>query len=86
MVRVEAGGAWRGDWHFGNGDWTWMGLNLPLPRVLGREVGGMVGEIGPGARAVTLGDRATIPFHEADGTRPYCRAERVRLAPSGAAV
>ncbi|MGZ9112277.1 MAG: alcohol dehydrogenase catalytic domain-containing protein, partial [Rhodoplanes sp.] len=74
VVRVEASGVCRSDWHFWNEDWTWMGLKLPLPTVLGHEVGGVVEEVGPDVRTVKVGDRVTIPFHEADGTCPYCRA------------
>lgn len=74
LVRVEASGVCRSDWHFWNQDWTWMGLNLQLPSVLGHEVGGVVEEVGPEVRTVKVGDRVTIPFHEADGTCPYCRA------------
>jgi Alcohol dehydrogenase GroES-like domain len=37
VVRVEASGICRSDWHFWNEDWTWMGLNLQLPTVLGHE-------------------------------------------------
>lgn len=74
VVRVEASGVCRSDWHFWNEDWTWMGLKLPLPTVLGHEVGGVVEELGADVRTVKVGDRVTIPFHEADGTCLYCRA------------
>jgi D-arabinose 1-dehydrogenase-like Zn-dependent alcohol dehydrogenase len=73
LVRVEACGICRSDWHFWNQDWTWMGLTLPLPTVLGHEVGGIVEEVGSDVRSVKVGDQVTIPFHEADGTCPYCR-------------
>jgi D-arabinose 1-dehydrogenase-like Zn-dependent alcohol dehydrogenase len=79
VVRVEASGVCRSDWHFWNEDWTWMGLNLQLPTVLGHEVGGVVEEVGPDVRTVGVGDRVTIPFHEADGTCPYCRAGHQNL-------
>jgi D-arabinose 1-dehydrogenase-like Zn-dependent alcohol dehydrogenase len=79
VVRVEASGICRSDWHFWNEDWTWMGLKLPLPTVLGHEVGGVVEEVGPDVRTVKVGDRVTIPFHEADGTCPYCRAGHQNL-------
>jgi D-arabinose 1-dehydrogenase-like Zn-dependent alcohol dehydrogenase len=57
VVRVEACGVCRSDWHFWNEDWTWMGLKLPLPTVLGHEVGGVVEEVGPDVRTVKVGDR-----------------------------
>lgn len=74
VVRVEASGVCRSDWRFWNQDWTWVGVNVPLPAVMGHEVGGVVVEVGRDVRAVKVGDRVTIPFHEADGTCPQCRA------------
>jgi len=38
MVRVEASGVCRSDWHFWNQDLAWMGLNLALPANTGHEV------------------------------------------------
>jgi D-arabinose 1-dehydrogenase-like Zn-dependent alcohol dehydrogenase len=64
VVRVEASGVCRSDWHFWNQDWGWMGLNLLLPTVLGHEVGGVVEEVGRDVRTVKVGDRATwVPNH-----------------------
>jgi threonine dehydrogenase-like Zn-dependent dehydrogenase len=48
-----------------------MGFNLRLPTVLGHEVGGVVEEVGPNVRTVKVGDRVTIPFHDADGELPF---------------
>ena len=42
LVRVVASGICRTDWHVWNGDWTWAGLELPLPITLGHEIGGVV--------------------------------------------
>jgi len=74
VVRVEASGICRSDWHFWNHDLTWVGLNLALPANTGHEVGGVIEEVGRDVHAVKVGDRVTIPFHESDGTCPYCRA------------
>jgi len=74
VVRVEACGICRSDWHFWNEDMGWIGMNLELPAVLGHEVGGVVEEVGPDVRTVKVGDRVTIPFHESDGTCVECRA------------
>ena len=51
-----------------------MGFNLRLPTVLGHEVGGVVEEVGPNVRTVKVGDRVTIPFHDADGVTVFRRA------------
>lgn len=74
VVRVEASGVCRSDWHFWNQDLAWIGFNLPLPANTGHEVGGVVEEIGRDVRTIKVGDRVTIPFHESDGTCPECRA------------
>jgi D-arabinose 1-dehydrogenase-like Zn-dependent alcohol dehydrogenase len=74
VVRVEASGVCRSDWHFWNQDLAWMGFNLALPANTGHEVGGVVEEIGRNVRGIKVGDRVTIPFHEADGTCLQCRA------------
>lgn len=74
VVRVEASGVCRSDWHFWNQDLGWIGFNLALPTSTGHEVGGVVEEVGRDVRTLKVGDRVTIPFHESDGTCPECRA------------
>lgn len=74
VVRVEVSGVCRSDWHFWNQDLGWIGFNLPLPANTGHEVGGVVEEVGRDVRTIKVGDRVTIPFHEADGTCMECRA------------
>jgi D-arabinose 1-dehydrogenase-like Zn-dependent alcohol dehydrogenase len=74
VVRVEACGVCRSDWHFWNQDLAWIGFNLPLPTNTGHEVGGVVECVGRDVRTIKVGDRVTIPFHESDGTCPECRA------------
>ena len=46
IVRVEASGVCRSDWHFWNQDLGWMGFNLKLPANTGHEVGGVIEEVG----------------------------------------
>jgi D-arabinose 1-dehydrogenase-like Zn-dependent alcohol dehydrogenase len=79
VVRVEAEGICRTDWHVWNGDWGWVGMTPDLPLVLGHELGGQVVAIGAEVRRVAVGDRVTAPFHEACGTCPYCLAGRSNL-------
>jgi propanol-preferring alcohol dehydrogenase len=74
VIRVEASGVCRSDWHIWNQDLTWMGLDIALPANTGHEIGGVVEEVGRDVRTITVGDRVTVPFHEADGTCPDCRA------------
>lgn len=79
VIRVEASGVCRSDWHFWNQDLSWMGFHLALPANTGHEVGGVVEEVGPDVRTIKVGDRVTIPFHESDGVCPYCHAGRQNL-------
>jgi D-arabinose 1-dehydrogenase-like Zn-dependent alcohol dehydrogenase len=74
VIRVEASGVCRSDWHHWNQDLGWLGMNLALPANTGHEVGGVIEEVGRDVRTIKVGDRVTIPFHEADGTCPHCRA------------
>jgi len=68
LIRVEACGVCRSDWHFWNQD-----MELKLPAIPGHEVGGVVEEVGRDVKNIKVGDRVTIPFHESDGTCPQCR-------------
>ncbi|MBC7290372.1 MAG: zinc-dependent alcohol dehydrogenase family protein [Actinotalea sp.] len=70
VVRVEATGLCRSDWH------AWMGHDdgVTLPHVPGHELAGTVLEVGPEVRAWRVGDRVTVPFVSACGTCAACRA------------
>jgi D-arabinose 1-dehydrogenase-like Zn-dependent alcohol dehydrogenase len=72
IVRVEACGICRSDWHLWQGDWSWLGIELSLPHVLGHEFGGVVEEVGADVRGFKPGDRVTVPFHMACGHCDYC--------------
>jgi propanol-preferring alcohol dehydrogenase len=73
LVRVEACGICRSDWHVWNGDWTWFGgPPQKIPTVLGHEIGGVVEEVGKNVQKLSKGDRVTIPFHQSCGTCSYC--------------
>ena len=41
MLRVEANGICRSDWHTWVGDWDWIGYALALPWVIGHEFCGV---------------------------------------------
>lgn len=70
VIRVEATGVCRSDWH------AWMGHEqLPsLPHVPGHEMAGTVAAIGSGIRGWTVGDRVTVPFSIGCGTCVTCRS------------
>ena len=79
LVRVVASGICRSDWHLWNGDWTWVGMKMPQPSVLGHEIGGVIEAVGAGVQYVRPGMRVTVPFNLACGHCPYCRDGRQNL-------
>jgi alcohol dehydrogenase len=73
VLRVEANGICRSDWHAWMGDWEWIGLKPALPHVLGHEFSGVVEEVGKEIRNFKRGDRVVVPFSQGEGTCEYCR-------------
>lgn len=84
LVRVTASGICRTDWHVWNGDWTWAGLDLPIPITLGHEIGGIVERVGSGVSHLKPGMRVCVPFNLADGDCPYCRKGMQNLCENAA--
>ncbi|MFJ1736352.1 zinc-dependent alcohol dehydrogenase family protein [Streptomyces sp. NPDC088254] len=70
VVRVEATGLCRSDWH------GWMGHDpdITLPHVPGHELAGVVEEVGDRVTRRRPGDRVTVPFVCGCGTCPSCAA------------
>ncbi|GAX50329.1 zinc-dependent alcohol dehydrogenase family protein [Streptomyces olivochromogenes] len=70
VVRVEATGLCRSDWH------GWMGHDpdITLPHVPGHELAGTVEAVGARVTGWRPGDRVTVPFVCACGTCPSCAA------------
>ncbi|MEU1531236.1 zinc-dependent alcohol dehydrogenase family protein [Streptomyces fagopyri] len=70
VVRVEATGLCRSDWH------GWMGHDpdITLPHVPGHELAGVVEAVGAGVAGWHAGDRVTVPFVCACGSCPSCAA------------
>ncbi|GAA3512654.1 zinc-dependent alcohol dehydrogenase family protein [Aeromicrobium panaciterrae] len=69
VIRVEATGLCRSDWH------GWMGhdSDIRLPHVPGHELAGTIVEVGPNARGLSSGDRVTTPFVIACGRCATCK-------------
>ena len=70
VVRVEATGLCRSDWH----GWQGHDPDITPPHVPGHELAGTVAAVGPGVRDWHPGDRVTVPFVCACGTCPSCKA------------
>ncbi len=79
IIRTEACGICRSDWHLWQHEWTWIGMELVLPRVPGHEIGGEVVECGKEVTRFRPGDRVTVPFHLGCGKCDECWNGRYNL-------
>lgn len=77
VVRVEASGLCRSDWH------AWVGHDdtVALPHVPGHEFAGVVEAVGPGVTRWRAGDRVTAPFVNGCGRCEWCRAGAAQVCP-----
>ncbi|MDQ3634730.1 MAG: zinc-dependent alcohol dehydrogenase family protein [Acidobacteriota bacterium] len=68
VIKVEACGICRSDWH------GWMGNDpdIVLPHVPGHELAGIVEEVGSDIKNWMKGDRVTVPFVGGCGKCPQC--------------
>jgi alcohol dehydrogenase len=77
LVRVEATGLCRSDWHGWRGD----DPGIRLPHVPGHEFAGTVAALGVGVAGWRVGDRVTAPFVYACGSCPECLAGEQQVCP-----
>jgi alcohol dehydrogenase len=70
VIKVEATGVCRSDWH------GWMGhdSDIELPHVPGHELAGVIAAVGKDVRNWRIGDRVTVPFISGCGACPECHA------------
>jgi len=68
IVKVEATGLCRSDWH------GWMGhdSDIILPHVPGHELAGIITEVGSEIQNFKVGERVTVPFVSGCGHCPEC--------------
>jgi alcohol dehydrogenase len=68
VVKVEATGLCRSDWH------AWMGhdSDIILPHVPGHELAGTITKIGSDIKNFKVGNRVTVPFVSGCGHCPEC--------------
>ncbi len=77
IIRVEATGVCRSDWH----GWLGHDPDITLPHVPGHEFAGVVAEVGADVRAVAVGSRVTVPFVCGCGTCEHCLAGDAQVCP-----
>jgi len=77
VIRVEASGLCRSDWH------AWVGHDdtVRLPHVPGHEFAGVVQSVGAGVTRWRPGDRVTAPFVNGCGSCEWCRAGAAQVCP-----
>jgi D-arabinose 1-dehydrogenase-like Zn-dependent alcohol dehydrogenase len=73
VVRVEASGICRSDWHLWQGDWGWIGFKQRLPTVLGHEFAGVIEEVGKDVKTLKPGARVVVPLAQGCGVCEDCR-------------
>ncbi len=77
VVRVEATGMCRSDWH----GWAGHDGDIAFPHVPGHELAGVVTAVGDGVVRWRAGDRVTVPFVCGCGRCEWCRAGDAQVCP-----
>lgn len=77
VIRVEASGLCRSDWHA----WAGHDDSVALPHVPGHEFAGVVEAVGAGVSRWRPGDRVTAPFVNGCGECEWCRAGQAQVCP-----
>ena len=85
LVRVEACGVCRSDWHLWQGDLSWVGFEIPMPAVLGHEWAGTVEAVGADVQHIRPGMRVLTPFHNGCGNCQLCRGGLPNICDNNAA-
>ncbi|MDQ0512136.1 zinc-dependent alcohol dehydrogenase family protein [Ancylobacter amanitiformis] len=70
VVKVEATGVCRSDWH----GWVGHDPDIRLPHVPGHELAGTIVAVGRRVIRFRVGDRVTVPFVAGCGACPQCHA------------
>lgn len=77
VVRVEATGLCRSDWH----GWAGHDPDIVFPHIPGHELAGVIATVGPGVRRWAVGDRVTVPFVCGCGACEWCARGDAQVCP-----
>jgi D-arabinose 1-dehydrogenase-like Zn-dependent alcohol dehydrogenase len=83
LLRIEANGICRSDWHTWVGDWDWIGAVIELPYVIGHEFAGVIEEVGAHVTRFRKGDRVIVPQAMGEGTCEMCRHGHHNICDAG---
>mgnify|MGYP006274127485 CR=1 FL=1 len=86
VVKVEACGICRSDWHAWQGHGEWADDQVPLDYVLGHEPAGRVVEVGDDVERFAEGDRVVVPFSLGCGACGECRTGHGNTCTDGSAL
>ncbi|SNR24470.1 zinc-dependent alcohol dehydrogenase family protein [Halorubrum vacuolatum] len=86
VVRLEACGVCRSDWHAWRGHGEWADDRVPRGQILGHEPAGEVVAVGDGVTRFVPGDRVIVPFSLGDGTCDACRRGHGNVCSDGRAL
>jgi D-arabinose 1-dehydrogenase-like Zn-dependent alcohol dehydrogenase len=75
IIKVEANGICRSDWH----GWIGDSAGIKLPFVLGHEFTGVIEEVGKNVKQLKKGDRVIAPVIQGDNSCPYCMSGHQNL-------
>ncbi|HET6209126.1 MAG TPA: zinc-dependent alcohol dehydrogenase family protein [Jatrophihabitans sp.] len=78
LLRVEATGLCRSDWH----GWQGHDSDITLPHVPGHELAGSILEVGSLVRGWQTGQRVAVPFICACGSCEQCRTGNQQVCPN----
>ncbi|WP_266080589.1 zinc-dependent alcohol dehydrogenase family protein [Haladaptatus caseinilyticus] len=73
VIRTEACGICRSDWHAWQGHGEWADDQVPIGQILGHEPAGTVVSVGKQVRGIEDGDRIAVPFNLGRGYCEHCR-------------
>ena len=78
LIKVEATGLCRSDWH----GYVGHDSDISLPHVPGHELAGTVAQIGNQVKNFNVGDRVTVPFVNGCGTCEWCLSGNAQVCPT----